>query len=115
MAGRRPLATWDIPTPRPWLVRGEADADASPAEQMLGVEPATPERPGDWPLFIRRNAPVEPGGCPLNIAIGIQRLADARLIAAAPDIAVALLRLLTAPALGQHDLDPRTHEAVAAA
>ncbi|KMO13303.1 hypothetical protein SQ03_22145 [Methylobacterium platani JCM 14648] len=79
---------------------------------MLGVEPAVDGHPGSWPYFIRREAPVEPGGCPLHVAIGIQRLADARLIAAAPDLATLLLRLLTAPALGACDLDASTREAI---
>ena len=92
MAGRR-LPASAVPTPGPWLVRGEADADAPPAAIMLGIEPATPDRPGGWPYLIRRDRPVEPGGCPLHIAVGIQRLADANLLAAAPDLAVALLRL----------------------
>ena len=114
MPGHR-LPASAIPTPGPWLVRGAAEPDASPAQAMLGVEPATDDRPGGWPYFIRRDAPVEPGGCPLHIATGIQRLADAQLIAAAPDLAATLLRLLTAPALGARDLDARTREVVDAA
>lgn len=113
--GGRKLAAADIPTPGPWLVRGEAEPGASPAEVMLGVEPATHERPGGWPYLIRRDNPVEHGGCPLHVAVGIQRLADARLIAAAPDLAAVLLRLLTAPDLGRRDLDPCTREAIDAA
>lgn len=114
MAGRR-LPASAIPTPGPWLVRGAADPDASPAQIMLGVEPAAEDRLGGWPYFIRRDAPVEPGGCPLHIATGIQRLADAQLLAAAPDLAERLLALLTAPALRARDLDARTRVAVAAA
>lgn len=114
MAGRR-LAASAIPTPGPWLVRGTGEPDASPAQTMLGVEPAAENRPGGWPYFIRRDGPVEPGGCPLHIATGIQRLADAQLLAAAPDLAAMLLRLLTAPALGARDLDSRTREVVDAA
>lgn len=114
MAGHR-LPASATPTPGPWLVRGEAEPGAPPAQAMLGVEPAADDRPGGWPYFIRRDAPVEPGGCPLHIATGIQRLADARLIAAAPDLAATLLRLLTAPALGARDLDARTRDAINAA
>ncbi|TNC06267.1 hypothetical protein FF100_34795 [Methylobacterium terricola] len=114
MAGRR-LAASAIPTPGPWLVRGAAELGAPPPQAMLGVEPAAEDRPGGWPYFIRRDGPVEPGGCPLHIATGIQRLADARLIAAAPDLAATLLRLLTAPALGARDLDARTRDAIDAA
>lgn len=113
MAGGRKLAA-DIPTPGPWLVRGAADEGASATELMLGVEPATPERPGGWPYLIRRDRPVEPGGCPLHIAVGIQRLADARLIAAAPDLAAALLRFLTSHELSAADLDPRTRRSIRA-
>lgn len=114
MAGRK-LSAAAIPTPGPWLVRGTAEPDASPVELMLGVEAATDARPGGWPYFIRRDVPVEPGGCPLHIATGIQRLADARLIAAAPDLAAALLALLVAPAIAAHGLDARTRAAVDAA
>lgn len=107
MAGRG-LPASAIPTAGPWLVRGEADPGAPPAQAMLGVEPAADDRPGGWHYFIRRDAPVEPGDCPLHVAIGIQRLADALLIAAAPDLATTLLRLLTAPALGAGDLETST-------
>ena len=114
MAGHH-LPVARIPTPGPWLVRGEAEADASPAEVMLGVAPATADKPGGWPYFICRDAPVEPGGCPLHIATGIQRLAAARLIAAAPDLAAALLSVLIASDLRRHNLYPRTRKAVDAA
>ncbi|MGE7413562.1 hypothetical protein [Methylobacterium tarhaniae] len=114
MVGRR-LAASVIPTPGPWLVRGEAEPGALPAQTMLRVEPAAEDRPGGWPYFIRRDAPVEPGGCPLHIATGIQRLADAQLLAAAPDLSERLLALLTAPALRSRDLDARTRAAVDAA
>ncbi|TNC08786.1 hypothetical protein FF100_28560 [Methylobacterium terricola] len=96
-------------------MRGTAGPGASPAQIMLGVEPAAEDRLGGWPYFIRRDAPVEPGGCPLHIATGIQRLADAQLIAAAPDLAATLLRLLIAPALGARNLDARTRDAIDAA
>ena len=114
MAGGHKLSAAAIPTPGPWLVHSMADADAAPAELMLGVEPATAELASGWPYFIRRNRPVEPGGCPLHIAVGIQRLADARLIAVAPDMTAVLLRLLTSPPLTARDLDPHTRKAIAA-
>ena len=82
---------------------------------MLGVAPATDTEPGGWPYFIRRDATVEPGGCPLHIATGIQRLADARLMAAAPDLAAVLLRVLTAPELASANRDPLTAAAITAA
>lgn len=114
MAGRR-LAASAIPTPGPWLVRGTAEPGASPAQTLPGVEPAAEDSPGGWPYFIRWDAPVEPGGSPLHIATGIQRLADAQLLAAAPDLAERLLALLTAPALRSRDLDARTRAAIDAA
>lgn len=114
MAGRKRTAG-DLPTPGPWLVRGEADEGAPAVEIILGVEPATNDGPGGWPYLIRRDRPVEPGGCCLHIATGIQRLADAKLMAAAPDLAETLLRLLTSPDLLVDDLDPRTREAMVTA
>ncbi|MGG3810895.1 hypothetical protein ABEV34_04455 [Methylorubrum rhodesianum] len=42
-------------------------------------------------------------------------MADARLIAAAPELAERLLALLVAPALGNRDLDAGTRAAVDAA
>lgn len=79
MAGGRKLPAPAIPTRGPWLVRGTAETDAAPAELMLGVEPATAGHAGGWLYVIRRNRPVGPGGCPLQIATGIQWLADAWL------------------------------------
>lgn len=114
MAGRR-LNGEDVPTPGPWLVRGEADAGSTAEAVMLGVEPATNARPGGWPYLIRQDRSVEPGGCPLHLAIGIQRLADAKLMATAPELAEVLLRLLTSPDLMLDDLDPRTRQAIATA
>lgn len=113
--GGRKLNAGDVPTPGPWLVWGEAGEGASAEEAMLGVEPATDERPGGWPYLIRQDRPIELGDCPLHVATGIQRLADARLMAGAPELAATLLRLLTAPDLTRHDLDPRTRQVVTGA
>lgn len=77
--------------------------------------PATEEQPGGWPYFIRRARPVEFGGSCLHIATGIQRMADATLIAAAPDLTEVLLRLLTTPDLMRADLDSQTRDAVVGA
>ena len=109
------LRAADIPTPGPWLVRGDPGEGASAAEVMLGVEPATEDGAGGWPYLIRQNRPVALGDCPLHLAVGIQRLADARLMTAAPDLASTLLRLLLTPDLRQADLDASTADAVGAA
>ena len=114
MAGRG-LSAAAIPTPGPWLVRGQADPEAPPHELILGIAPASEGRPGGWPYLVRCAATVKRGDGPLHIATGIQRLADARLIAAAPDLAAALLSVLTAPALRRHDLDATTRAAIDAA
>ncbi len=114
MAGRT-LKASEVPTPGPWLVRGEAGEQASASDIMLGVEAATEEQTGGWPYLIRQNRIVALGDCPLHLAIGIQRLADAKLMAAAPDLAEALLRLLTSPDLTQAGLDYRTRQVVTAA
>lgn len=111
MAGRR-LTAGDVPTPGPWLVRGEVDEGAPAEAVMLGVEPATESRPGGWPYLIRQDRPVTPGGSLLHIATGIQRLADAKLMAAAPDLADVLLGLLISPELRSADLDPSTRPMV---
>lgn len=109
MGGKR-LHPDAVPTPGPWLVRGKADADATPTAAMLGIEPAANDQPGGWPYLIRQDRLIEPGACPLHLATGIQRLADAKLMAAAPDLAEILLRLVTAPDLRRADLDPHTQE-----
>lgn len=102
------LRAGDIPTAGPWLVRGEASGAASAADVMLGVEPATENQPGGWPYLIRQNRPVALGNCPLHLAVGVQRLADAKLMAAAPELADIVLRLLTSAALTAPDLDAPT-------
>ncbi len=109
------LRAADVPTPRPWLVRGEAGEGAPARDAMFGIEPATENGTGGWPYLIREDREFALGDYPLHLATGIQRLADARLMAAAPDLAAALLRLLTAPALTRADLDLGTREAVTAA
>lgn len=114
MAGRK-LTAAQVPTPGPWMVRGEADADAPAELRMLGVEPATEDRPGGFPCLIRQDRPFAPGDRPLHLAVGIQRLTDAKLMADAPEIAAVLLRLLTARDLTHHELDPQTRAAITAA
>ena len=109
------LRAADVPTPGPWLVRGEAGEGAPSRDAMFGVEPATEEGAGGWPYLVRQDREFALGDCPLHLATGIQRLADARLMAAAPDLAAVLLRLMTSPALTRADLDPGTGEALAAA
>ena len=52
---------------------------------------------------------------PVHLAIGIQRLADAKLMAAAPNLAATLLDLLIVRELRSADLYPQTQEVVAAA
>ena len=52
---------------------------------------------------------------PASLASGIQRVADAQLMATAPDLAAVLLRLLTTPTLIAVDLDPCTRAQVDAA
>lgn len=98
MAGRK-LDPTDVPTLGPWQVGSEAEADAPPG-------PATNDDLSSPAYLIRQARPIEVGGIP--IALGIQRLADARLMAAAPDVADALVRLLTSPELNRQGIDPRT-------
>lgn len=89
--------------------RGEADAPAEVV--MLGVEPAREDQPGGFPYFIRQYQSVSPEGCCLHLATGIQRLADAELMAAAHDLAEVLLRLPTSPDLMCRDVDSGTRAA----
>ena len=112
---RRRVSAADLPTPGPWLVRGEAGKGASEADAALGVEPATEEQPGGFPYLIRPDRHLEPGRSLLHVAIGIQRLADARLIAGAPDLIESQLGLLTSPALRRRDVDELTRGRAAAA
>lgn len=51
-------------------MQGEVESEASLAQIMLGGEPAGDDRPGGWPYLIRREAPIELGGCPLHFAAG---------------------------------------------
>nr|WP_137829494.1 hypothetical protein [Methylobacterium sp. L1A1] len=113
--GGRKLSAAQVPTPGPWLVRGEAEADAPAELRMLGVEPAGEDRPGGFPYLIRQDLKFAPGDCPLHLAVGIQRLADARLMAAAPDLAAALLSVLIVRELRSADPDAQTQRVVAAA
>ncbi|MCJ2109012.1 hypothetical protein MKK70_27320 [Methylobacterium sp. E-041] len=65
--------------------------------------------------MIRRAHSAEPGDADLHLATGIQCLADAQLMAAAPDLAGILLGLLTTLSLRAADLDPHTRARVDAA
>lgn len=110
MAGRR-LDPADIPTPGPWRVRRVAEAAVSGATPGLKIEAATKAGLDGGHDPIRQARSVdEVCGSPY-IAGGIRRPADARLLAAAPDLAAALLRLLISPALNTRDVDPGTREA----
>ena len=100
-------------TPGPWLVRGDPGDDASPELATHGTTPSTDEQPGGFPYFIRQHRELPPGGCHLHLAIGIQRLADAILMAAAPDLLAAVVRLLGCPDLSLDELDPATRIAIA--
>lgn len=114
------LRAVDVPTLGPWLVRGEAGGGGLAANLLSGVTPGIEGQQPGWPYFIRQSRPTIPGACPLHRKIGagrlasdIPRLADAKLMAVAPDLADALLRLLIAPDLRHADLDPRTRLAIA--
>lgn len=110
MAGRR-LDPADIPTPGPWRVRGAAEAAVSGETAGLEIKAATRAGPSGGHALIRQARSADEAGNSPNIAGGIRRPADARLLAAAPDLADALLRLLISPALNARDVDPNTREA----
>ena len=78
-------------TPGPWQVRGaDENDDGTPgANYDRDIEPATNDTPGGWPYFILRDR-TSLGCGPIHVASSIQDLADARLIAAAPDMLQAL-------------------------
>ena len=63
MVGRL-ITAGHLPTPGPCLVRGDAREGAVPADAMLGVNPATEDRPGGWPYLIGQMTRLAPGGCP---------------------------------------------------
>jgi len=105
VAGRK-LDPADIPTLGSWQVGREAEADAPPELGMSSVEPTTNDEPGGRAYIIRQAGLIEVGGIP--IAHSIRRVADARLMAAAPELADALVRLLTSPELNRQGIDPRT-------
>ena len=109
---RPQLSAARVPTPGPWLVHGEPEAEFSlPA--VVG-DAATEEQAGGSYL-IRQDQPLVLGEANLPIAFGIRRLADATLMAAAPDLAAALLALLTSPDLTRRDLDTHTRAALTVA
>ena len=105
MAGRH-LDPADVPTPGPWLVRVATERHGPPETVLVGSEPATNDGLCGWPYLIRQARPMKPDSMP--IAAGIPRLADARMMAAAPELADALVRLLTSPELNRQGIDPRT-------
>ncbi|MBB2963519.1 hypothetical protein [Methylobacterium sp. R2-1] len=113
--GGRQLTAAQMPTPGPWLVRREAEADAPAKVRLLGIEPAAKDRPGSFPYLVRQDRPFTSGECPLHLAVGIQRLADARLMAAAPDLASMLLNVLIVRELRSSVLDHETQKVVVAA
>lgn len=112
MAGEHKRSAEVEPTPGPWLVGRTADEGASQADFMLGAEPSAADAPSGQPYLIYRAHTAEIGESPRLVATGIHCLADARLMAAAHDLAEMLLRLLTAPDLTMDDLDPGTRAAI---
>ncbi|MBB2962537.1 hypothetical protein FHU13_002932 [Methylobacterium sp. R2-1] len=64
--GGRKLSSARVPTPGPWVVRGEAEAGAdAPAKvRMLGFEPANEDRPGGFAYLVRQYWPFAPGEYP---------------------------------------------------
>jgi hypothetical protein len=79
-------------TPGPWVLRGEAHAEdgADETQVSFGVDPAIDGKSGGWPYLIRQDREFAMGEGVLHLAHGIQIAADARLIAAAPDMLAAL-------------------------
>jgi hypothetical protein len=65
-------------TPGPWHIGSEHDDNGDYRYDSCG-----------WPHFVGDNR-QETGRCDYHMATGIQNIADARLIAAAPDLLAAL-------------------------
>lgn len=105
MAGRE-LDPADISTTGPWLVRSDSEPDTAMPSFELGPN----EEQGHRRYLIRQAWPMEPGGS-IPLATGIQRLADARVMAASPDLADTLLRLLISPELNREGIEPHTRQA----
>lgn len=112
MVGERKRSAEAEPTPGLWLVGRAAYEGASQVDFMLGMEPASADGSTGRSYLICRPHRAEIGESPRLVATGIHCLADARLMAAAPDLAEMLLRLLTAPDLTMDDLDPGTRTAI---
>ena len=98
----------------PWIVRGNDtdDCDNSGPNYAMGIDPATNDKPGGWPYFIREDREFAIGETPLHIACGIQSLEHATAIAAVPVMEYALReieRILTPMADAS---DPESCEAV---
>ncbi len=51
-----------VPSPRPWLVRGEAEAVGPPETVTLGVEFAKDDRSGGFPFLFWEDWALAPGG-----------------------------------------------------
>ena len=100
-----------VPTPGPWIVHATAQEVATAATD---VTPTGEERAGSFTYALHQDRALT-GGAPLHLAGGIPRLADATLMAAAPDLAAAMLTLLTSPDLMRRDLDAGTRTAITVA
>lgn len=66
---------------------------------MRGAEPTSKDRSGGCPYLVRQDRPLAAGECPLHLTTGIQGLAESRLMAAAPELAAAVMWLFTSPNL----------------